>query len=52
MTGALVDATGSVDAIGAMSMGIAMPWVAAISIWGRMGVCGVNGVAPWSVAIW
>ena len=23
--------------------------MAASTIWGRMGVCGVNGVAPWSV---
>jgi len=49
---ALIDATGSVDATGAMLIGIAMPCLAASSIWGRMGVCGVNGVAPWSVAMW
>jgi len=49
---ALVDVTGSVDATGAVLTGIAMPWLAASSIWGRIGVCGVNGVAPWSVAMW
>ena len=52
MADALVDATGSVDATGAISVGIAMPFLAASSIWGRMGVCGVNGFAPWSVAMW
>ena len=43
---------GSTDAAGAVSTAMVMPWEAASSIWGRMGSCGVNGVTPWSVAMW
>jgi len=47
-----MDNWGRIAAAGIVSRGILMPCWTAVLIWGRIGVCSVNGLLPWRVAMW
>jgi len=48
----LMDNWGCMAVAGVVSRGMGIPCWTAASIWGRIGLCSVNGLLPWRVAMW